>query len=92
MRPRVRVGLGLLILGGALLAFSGASYVREYLAVDGCLDSGGSFDYRTAGCDHQQSHPYVPYVERHPRSIPVAAAAAALGAIGTLLLVRRRSV
>ena len=40
-------------------------YVREFLAVDFALDSGASYDYRTGRADFTQSHPYIPFTERH---------------------------
>ena len=33
------------------------TWVAEFLAVDACLDSGGSYDYERSVCDHQSSHP-----------------------------------
>jgi hypothetical protein len=57
------------ILSGALSAYEGAGYVREWLAVDSCLDVGGSFDYALLACDHTTVHPYVPYRQRHPASL-----------------------
>lgn len=42
-------------------------YGRESLAVDACLDSGGSFDYARLQCDPQSDHPGVPF---SPRGIP----------------------
>jgi hypothetical protein len=29
----------------------------EAARVDACLDSGGSYDYKTGRCDHQTNHP-----------------------------------
>jgi len=31
----------------------------EFVAIDSCLDSGGSFDYVRSVCDHSRSHPYI---------------------------------
>ena len=44
------------------LAFS---FVRESLAVDGALDAGGSWDYAAGRADFSETHPYIPYAERH---------------------------
>jgi hypothetical protein len=32
---------------------------REFVAIDSCLDSGGSFNYVRSVCDHSSSHPYM---------------------------------
>jgi len=34
--------------------------VSELLAVDSCLDRGGSYDYAAGICDFQKSHAYAP--------------------------------
>ncbi len=31
--------------------------MEEFLAIDACLDAGGSFDYQTRACDFEVSHP-----------------------------------
>jgi hypothetical protein len=41
------------------------TYVFETIAVDRCLDSGGSFDYSRMVCDNSRNHPYVSFEERH---------------------------
>lgn len=46
------VGLGLLI-GSAALFWPEAN---QFLAVDSCLDSGGSYNYQERKCDYAQSH------------------------------------
>jgi hypothetical protein len=52
--PRLRVlGCFLLLLGAGLVAFEAAAF----LAVDACLDAGGSFNYQLALCDFSRSHP-----------------------------------
>jgi hypothetical protein len=56
--------------------------VREFFAVDACLDSRGSFDYGTMTRDFATNHVYVPFSRRHPNLGP----AAITGAV-TLLLV-----
>jgi hypothetical protein len=53
-------------------------YLRELLAVDTCLDRGGSFDYSAGRCDFNQNHPFVPFHERH---------GILLGGSGTALLI-----
>ena len=36
----------------------------EFMAVDACIDGGGSFDYTRSICDREQNHSYVPLYER----------------------------
>jgi hypothetical protein len=63
------------VLATALLIGVGWRYAHEFYAVDSCLDSSGSFDYSTLTCDHVQNHPYIPYDQRHPATLPVVAVA-----------------
>ena len=39
----------LLLVGAAAFAFP---YVRDFLAIDSCLDSGGAWDYAAKVCQH----------------------------------------
>ena len=57
----------LLLVVGVLLLSPVAVYVKEFIAVDVCLDAGGSYDYSTGECDISASHPYVPFSSRRPR-------------------------
>ena len=50
--------LGYLLLAVAC-TFAGCAF-SEHLAVDSCLDRGGSFDYVRTVCDTAGSHPYEP--------------------------------
>lgn len=49
-------------------------WVRDALAADACLDSGGSFDYIHTRCDTARNHPFVPFIVRHPYAIGIAGA------------------
>jgi hypothetical protein len=60
----IRAGLVVLALVGP--AWAGITYLDESLAVDRCLDMGGSFDYGTMTCDYHQNCPFVPFSVRHP--------------------------
>jgi len=51
-----RRGVALIVLGGALAVWPALGYVREFVAVDTCLDAGGSFDYTHSRCDHVENH------------------------------------
>jgi len=85
--------LVVLLLATATLLGSGLGYAREFLAVDSCLDSSGSFNYSTMTCDHVQNHPYVPYRRRHPATVPLAVvgAIAAVSAIAGCAATRPES-
>jgi hypothetical protein len=61
-----------------------------WLAVDSCLDAGGSYDYRTAACDSLQSHPYVPFVTRYSVLLQLTAVTA-LALLAIAILTRWRS-
>jgi len=54
MHPQMRnvVG-GTMLVGAVLLAWPP---VAEFVAVDACLDSGGSYNYELGVCDHEHSH------------------------------------
>lgn len=41
--------------------------LSEQIAVDNCLDLGGSFNITTMTCDFEHSSPYIPFVDRHSR-------------------------
>lgn len=59
--------------------------VQEVNAADRCLESGGSFDYRTGQCDFKVTHPSTGMWQRHGLSL---FAALAFGLGGCLLLFR----
>ena len=67
-----RTALGLLVVGALLIAPVTLDYMKESLAVDVCVDSGGSFDYSRNACDTEFGHEFVPYVDRHPAAVGVA--------------------
>ena len=50
--------VGVALMLGALAAIW--SPLTTFLAVDGCLDAGGSFDYAVGDCDFENAHPYEP--------------------------------
>lgn len=77
-------GVALLLVAAALVILP----MRTFLAVDSCLDAGGSFDYSKAQCDPQNSHPY----ERPALSGPLVLGIGALFALtgGVLVVFSRR--
>jgi hypothetical protein len=85
------VGAAFLLIAIATVAPPAKTYTSEWLAVDSCLDSGGSFNYGTMECDHTTNHPYVPFERRHPgmmRSLRIKALfMAPVGLLGLALLV-----
>lgn len=64
--------------GGAILL---AYWSVAYLAVDRCLDTGGSFDYAHRLCDYGASHPYSPGLVDGLVPVLVGAGLSALGLI-----------
>ena len=58
--PRIFVGTAAAILAAALVW----PLASEFMAVDACLDSGGSYDYVLSTCDLQRDHPHLQLFER----------------------------
>ncbi|HEU5232389.1 MAG TPA: hypothetical protein VFU50_05990 [Terriglobales bacterium] len=77
--------LGLSLLCCVLAIREAVRYGREWLTVDSCLDSGGSFDYSRMACDYAVNHPFIPYGYRHPASFRVCAAAILCGVSAALI-------
>jgi hypothetical protein len=59
------------------------SPISTFLAVDSCLDAGGSFDYTSHECDFESSHPYVP--ENHSTRLGLAFGLALTGVAVTIV-------
>ena len=70
--------LAVLLAAPAVFALT---YAREFLAADSALDAGASYDYRAGRADFTQSHPFIPFGERHSKLCAVAAWSS-LGAVG----------
>lgn len=64
--------------------------LRETVAVDACVEQGGSYDYRTRRCDMAASHPYRPFAERH--GVLIGATIIALAGAGVAVWLRRRAL
>ena len=56
-------------------------YAREFLAVDSALDAGANYDYQAGRADFTQSHPFIPFADRH-NTLCTMAAWSSLGAAG----------
>jgi hypothetical protein len=82
-------GLVLIVLGCALAVWPVMTYVTEFIAVDACLDAGGSFDYGQSRCDRARTHPVVAYSARHPMLLASMAAGGLVSAIGVIAYSRR---
>ena len=54
MSPANRRNLGIAIFAVGLVSFWAPA--QEYLAIDRCLDRGGSYNYTQHQCDFKQSH------------------------------------
>jgi hypothetical protein len=70
---------GLILICAAISAREGFRYSREWLNVDSCLDSGGSFDYSRMVCDYKENHAFVSYSQRHPNSLLIGGSALSIG-------------
>jgi hypothetical protein len=84
----MRVGRYLLLAGTLLVAAVALPYAYEFWEEDSCLDGGGSFDYTSATCDHDQNHAYIPFASRHPRAAPTALVGSAIAFLGLYMLKR----
>ena len=75
MRAFLSIVLVIATIVGAVVAIP---LLREFSAVDRCLDNGGSFDYAKDTCDFKANHPYAPHTDRHPFATPALLAAGAV--------------
>lgn len=85
----------LAVLGAAVFMPIRAAtiYICEAVAIDDCLDMGGSFNYETMTCDFEKSHPYVPLSARHPGLFGKAGLCFVVGMAaftGTMIFPRRK--
>jgi hypothetical protein len=88
-RPAVQLGFGVVSLcAGFLLLWP---LLPQALAIDSCLDAGGSFNYLQSTCDQAQSWPRLSLLERSGLRIAVASSLALLGAVGVARALHRRS-
>ncbi len=63
-----------IMLAGAFVALR--PRVEELLTASSSLDQCGSYDYGHGQCDHEKSHPFIPWDKRshHDRSVPMGGA------------------
>jgi hypothetical protein len=87
------LGITFIVLGILLPTPHVAVFASEFLAIDTCLDRGGSFDYDRMQCDYEQNHPYVSFSARHPvlapTFLPLAGLGASFAGVGAFLVFRR---
>lgn len=80
-RSRAEMLVPVFIAAAALaLIWLGIVYVQDFVRVDDCLDSGGSYDYVRGVCDHAVAHQYIPFLARYRMfaSVTLLSVAAAL--------------
>jgi hypothetical protein len=63
------------------LGYLATDYAAEFLAVDSCLDSGGSYDYDKNKCDKKDKHEYSPYSQRKQDLILTCVGLSLLGSV-----------
>jgi len=84
MKTVLIISLALFLLPIAYLAKDAGS---EMLAVDSCLDAGGSYDYSKHECDKKENHIYIPYGKRKKELI---LSCLSLSVIGLISIIRTR--
>ena len=63
---RRAIGALIVLVCLGIVAPPARTVASEWVAVDSCLDAGGSFNYITMQCDTTANHPYVSFERRHP--------------------------
>jgi len=76
MKTALIISLAIFLLP---LGFLVTNYGSEFLAVDSCLNSGGSYDYDNNRCDRKENHPYIPYSNRKKALILSCASLSVVG-------------
>src|ERR1700755_2577847 len=79
------IGIAMLLAAGVVAVLP----MRTFLAVDSCLDAGGSFDFETRTCDFERSHPFSRPLIASPVFVFGGIALALVGA--TFLVFSRRT-
>jgi uncharacterized membrane protein YciS (DUF1049 family) len=62
-----------------------ATYAKEFIVVDKCLDAGGSYNYMAGECDFNISHQVLPFNERHSLLYMVGIFSGIIGAAGLFI-------
>ncbi|MEN6348891.1 MAG: hypothetical protein ABFD08_05750 [Syntrophomonas sp.] len=71
------------------LAYLAKDFGYEYMEVDSCLDSGGSYDYKNSKCDKNENHVFVSYGERREELV-LSCIAVSVSGVVVLTLTRRK--
>lgn len=72
------------------LSFLIKDYSFEFLAVDSCLDSGGSYDYDNNKCDKKADHPYMQYSTRK-KALILSCTSLSLIGLASFLRIKKKS-
>jgi hypothetical protein len=90
--PYTRVGqAGVAVAALATLVLS-AHWVREFIAVDSCLDAGHVYDYVRERCDSSAlSLPVIPYAQRHATFVVASSGLIIIGLVTAVAIQSHRS-
>lgn len=86
MRP---LWLVIAVIFALVAGFAVMPFVEEFLAVDECLDAGGSFNYLRGSCDFAMSHPFLPYSQRYSANILAVCVEVGISAVALWIGLRR---
>ena len=89
MKTALIVSLAIVVLP---LGYLAKDYGHEFLAVDACLDLGGSYDYKKYNCDKNENHPYISYSQRKKALIMSCAALSLLGIVSIVRTKRKSKI
>ena len=81
LNKSLSIFIGALLLGVSIVL--ARPHWVEFWAVDSCLDSGGSYNYKEQECDDVKSHPNEPSYSKHGLSV---VAAVVSGTVGLMLI------
>ena len=88
MKTALIISLAIFLLP---LGFLLKDYGSEFLSVDSCLDSGGSYDYYNNKCDKKENHSYIPYSNRKKALILSCASLSFIG-LASFILIKKTSI
>jgi hypothetical protein len=82
----VASGITLFVLAAMLIW----PLLAEFVAVDGCLDAGGSYDYLSSACDFADNHPYLPVLDRQGFRLVGSVVFLFLGGVAFSIFIKER--
>jgi hypothetical protein len=74
----------------AVAAFATWPLIKQFVAIDACLDAGGSYDSIQGQCSMNTSHPYVPTYRTHGLFMGIAAISSILACLSYVSAKRTR--